>query len=104
MSSKDGFVIWVDAFVIPKNAPHRENAYKFLNYVLQAKIAAIQMKETYYPTANKAAMAYLPPELANNKIILPDEETLKRGRFQTDIDDEALEAVSRYWQLLKLQS
>lgn len=101
---QDGFVIWVDAFVIPKDAPHRENAYKFLNYVLQAKIAAIQTEETYYPTANQAALEVLPPELANNKIIQPDAETMKRGYFQSDINDEALEAISRYWELLKLQS
>ena len=100
---KDRFVVWVDAFVVPSNAPHRENAYKFLNYVMQAKIAALQVKETYYPTANLAAMAELPPELANNEIIFPSAEILKRAYFQTDIDDSALDAVSRYWQLLKLQ-
>lgn len=100
---KDRFVIWVDAFVVPTNAPHRENAYKFLNYILQAKIAALQVKETYYPTANLAAMAELPPELAHNKVIFPSQEVLNKGYFQTDIDDNALDAISRYWQLLKLQ-
>jgi spermidine/putrescine transport system substrate-binding protein len=100
---EDHFVIWVDAFVIPKNAPHRANAYKFLNFILQAKIAAMQVEATYYPTANKAAMAFLPPEIANNKVIFPDDATLAKGYFQTDINDKALEAMSRYWQQLKLQ-
>ncbi len=100
---KDKFVIWVDCFVVPKNAPHRENAYKFLNYVLQAKIAALQVKETFYPTANLAAIDYLPPEIANSKIIFPSVEQLKQGYFQTDLNDDALESISRYWQLLKLQ-
>lgn len=100
---KDGFVIWVDAFAIPTNPPHRENAYRFLNYVLQAKIAAMQVQETYYPTANQAAIAYLPTELKNNKTIFPDDETLRRGHIQTDINNEALSILSRYWQLLKLQ-
>lgn len=101
---KDRFVIWVDAFVIPSNAPHRENAYKFLNYVMQAKIAARQVQETYYPTANLAAIAELPSALAKSKIIFPDAAILKQAYFQTDIDDSALDAISRYWQLLKLQS
>lgn len=100
---KDRFIIWVDAFVVPSNAPHRENAYKFLNYILQAKIAALQVTESYYPTANLAAMAELPPELANNKVIFPSQAVLKQGYFQTDIDDTALDAISRYWELLKLQ-
>lgn len=100
---KDRFIIWVDSLVIPKNAPHRDNAYKFLNYVLQAKIAAMQVKETFYPTANQAALAYLPPELANSKIIFPGPDIIKQAYFQTDIDDSALDAISRYWELLKLQ-
>lgn len=100
---EDKFVMWVDAFAIPTDAPHRENAYKFLNYILQAKIAAMQVQATYYPTANQAAKALLPPELINSKILFPDKKTLKRGEFQTDVNDEALAAISRYWQLLKLQ-
>ncbi len=99
---EDHFVIWVDAFVIPKHAPHRANAYRFLNYILQAKIASLQVQATYYTTANQAAIAYLPAELANSKIIFPDKETISRGYFQTDVNDKALEAISRYWQLLKL--
>ncbi len=100
---KDKFVIWVDSFVIPRNAPHRDNAYKFLNYVLQAKIAALQVTETFYPTANQAALAYLPAKLANSPVIFPSDAVLKQGYFQTDIDDNALDAISRYWDLLKLQ-
>ncbi|MCD6055527.1 MAG: potD [Gammaproteobacteria bacterium] len=100
---KEGFVIWVDAFAIPKNPPHRENAYKFLNYILKAQTAALQVTESYYPTANKAAMAYLPKEIVDSEILFPGPETMKRGHFQSDINDDAIEALSRYWQLLKLQ-
>lgn len=100
---QDKFTLWVDAFVIPTGAPHRENAYKFLNYVLQAQIAAIQVQETYYATANKAAKEMLPPELVNNKDLFPDKTILSKAKFQTDLDDAALAAISRYWQLLKLQ-
>ncbi len=100
---KDGFVIWVDAFAIPRNPPHRDNAYRFLNYLLQAKIAAMQVQESYYATANEAAIAYLPAELRNSKTIFPNDETLRRGHIQTDINNEALGTLSRYWQLLKLQ-
>jgi spermidine/putrescine transport system substrate-binding protein len=100
---KDKFVMWVDAFAIPSDAPHPENAYIFLNYILQAKIAAIQVQETYYAITNQAAKESLPKALLDNKILFPDDETLSRGIFQTDVNNEALETISRYWQLLKLQ-
>jgi spermidine/putrescine transport system substrate-binding protein len=70
---------------------------------MQAQIAAMQVKETFYPTANQAAIAYLPPELANSQIIFPSADLIKKGYFQTDLNDNALDAISRYWQLLKLQ-
>lgn len=100
---KDGFVLWIDAFVIPKDAPHGDNSYQFLNYILRPEVAARQVEESYYATANKAAIAKLPKELAESKVIFPDEETMEKGEFQRDIDNKALEAISRYWQLLKLQ-
>ena len=30
---QDGCELWVDTFVILKNAPHPENAYRFLNFL-----------------------------------------------------------------------
>lgn len=100
---KDGFAMWVDAFTIPKEPPHRENSYRFLNFILRPEIAAEVVEETFYATANREALSLLPKELAESKVIFPDEKTMERGTFQSDINNEALEALTRYWQLLKLQ-
>lgn len=99
---KDGFVIWVDNFAIPKDAPHRANAYKFLNYVLRADIAKQVALYNNYPTPNLAGQKLLPDTIKNNPTVYPPHDVLKRGEFQTDIGDEALALYEKYWERLKM--
>ena len=99
---KDGFIIWVDNFAIPKNAPHRENAYKFLNFLLRADIAKAIVMETYFPTTNSAAQKLLPAEIRDNPTVFPAREVMRHGEFQTDIGDGALALYEKYWERLKM--
>lgn len=100
---KDGFVIWVDSFAIPVNAPHRDNAYTFLNFMLRADVAKAVSLSNDYPTPNLAAKKLLPKEIRDNPIVYPAHAVLRRGQFQTDISDEALELYERYWEKLKME-
>ena len=79
---KDGFVIWVDNFAIPKDAPHRENAYKFLNFMLRADIAKAIALDTHFATANLAAQKQLPNEIRTNPLCNPPRDILRRGEFK----------------------
>ncbi|HSW93322.1 MAG TPA: spermidine/putrescine ABC transporter substrate-binding protein [Gammaproteobacteria bacterium] len=100
---KEGFVIWVDSFAIPLNAPHRENAHRFLNFMMRADIAKMASLANDYPTTNLAAKKLLPKEIRDNPIIYPSHAVLQRGQYQTDIPDEALELYERYWEKLKME-
>ncbi len=99
---KDGFVIWVDNFAIPKNAPHRDNAYKFLNFLLRADVAKAIVLETYWPTTNLVAQKMLPAEIRDNPTVFPGRDVLRHGEFQTDIGDDALALYEKYWERLKM--
>lgn len=99
---EDGFVIWVDNLAIPKNPPHRDNAYKFLNFIMRQDIARQIALDNNYPTANLAAQKSLPDEIRNSPIVYPSHEILKHGEFQTDIGDEALALYEKYWERLKM--
>lgn len=100
---KEGFVIWVDSFAIPLNAPHRENAHRFLNFMMRADIAKMTSLANDYPTPNLAAKKLLPKEIRDNPIIYPSHDVLRHGQYQTDIPDEALELYERYWEKLKME-
>lgn len=99
---KDGFVIWVDNWAIPKNPPHPANAYQFLNFILRADIAKIIALDNNFPTPNLAAQKLLPKDIRTNPVVYPTHDILRRGQFQKDVSDEALALYEKYWERLKM--
>lgn len=99
---KDGFVIWVDNFAIPKDAPHLANAYKFLDFLLRPDIARNIALDNNFPTANLAAQKMLPSEIRNDPIVYPSHAILHRGQFQADVGEKALSLYEKYWEQLKM--
>ena len=99
---QDGFVIWVDCLAIPKDPPHPNAAYSFINYMLSVyagkKIALIEG----HAITNLQARSQLPATIKNNKTIYPSHGVLKHGHFQRDLDENSLALINDYWQKLKL--
>lgn len=100
---EEGFVIWVDNFAIPQNAPHLKAAYAFINYMMRPEIAKEVALQTRFPIANKSAQQLLPKALRDNTVVFPTEETLKRGQFQTDLGETVLAEYDQYWTSLKMR-
>jgi spermidine/putrescine transport system substrate-binding protein len=75
---KEGSNVWQDCLCIPKGAPHRENAHKFINYILDAKAGAAIAEFIYYATPNRAARALLGDDYNKNPAIFPDDATLAK--------------------------
>jgi spermidine/putrescine transport system substrate-binding protein len=99
---EDGFVIWVDNFSIPKNAPHKDEAYAFINFILRPEIAKEVALATSFPITNLAGQRLLPDYIRNSPIAYPSKEVMKRGQFQTDLNDETLALYEKYWEELKM--
>ena len=73
----EGIGIGIDSAFIPLNAPHKESAYKFIDYLNRADINASIMPQIQYGTTNSAAMDLLDEEFKSNKAInIPEEYTL----------------------------
>jgi len=70
---QEGSRLWVDGLYIPIDAPNRENAYKFINFMLQPAIAAANANHTFYANANGSSWPLMNPEILNNPAIFPDE-------------------------------
>ncbi|NNM59601.1 MAG: spermidine/putrescine ABC transporter substrate-binding protein [Legionellales bacterium] len=100
---KDGFVIWVDCFAIPKNAPHYQNALKFINFMMRPDIALQSSMAYYYATPNLAAQKLMPANIRTSSIIYPSHDILKNGQFQTDLSEQSLNLYAQYWEMLKLK-
>jgi len=72
----DGGELWIDSYTVAADAPHREAAYAFLNYILQPDQAAAETEFCLFPHANDKATALLPTEIKDNPIIYPPADSL----------------------------
>jgi spermidine/putrescine transport system substrate-binding protein len=72
----DGGELWIDSYTIAADAPHREAAYAFLDYILQPEQAAAETEFCLFPHANDAATALVSEEVRNNPVIYPPAEAL----------------------------
>ena len=70
---KEGSNIWIDSWVIPKNAKHKENAEKFINFLCRPDIALMNFEYITYSTPNEAARELIEDEsIRNSEIAFPD--------------------------------
>ena len=70
---KEGSNIWIDSWVIPKNAEHKENAEKFINFLCRPDIALMNFEYISYSTPNEAARELIEDEsIRNSEIAFPD--------------------------------
>lgn len=70
---KEGTNVWIDSWVIPKNAENKENAEKFIDFMCRADIALMNFDYITYSTPNDAARALIEDEdIRNSSIAFPD--------------------------------
>ena len=70
---KEGTNVWIDSWVIPKNANNKENAEKFIDFMCREDIALKNFEYITYSTPNTAAQANIEDEdIKNSKISFPD--------------------------------
>ena len=100
----DGVAIWLDCLSIGKHAPHLDNAYRFLNFIMQPKVAAQIAAFTDFATPNRKAIAYLPKAMKNSQILYPHPAIIRNAVVESSVKPVIRQMVAHYWQLLKLQS
>ncbi len=70
---EEGTNVWIDGWVIPKNAPNKENAEKFIDFMCRADIALMNFDYITYSTPNDAARELIQDEdIKNSRIAFPD--------------------------------
>lgn len=99
---KEGTNIWIDSWVIPKNAKNVENAEAFINFLCRPDIAKMNFDYITYSIPNTADRDLIEDEsLRNSPIAFPDDSKLENCetfRFLGD-DNDAL--YNRLWREIK---
>lgn len=94
---KEGTEIYADVIAIPADAPHAENAYTFLNFLLAPKNIAQFTNSFWYPNANVAANELVDEAIRTDPNIYPPKETLAKLFAARPRDQKSLRAVTRLW-------
>lgn len=99
---EEGMQFEEDNFIIPVNAPHSENAEKFINFMLDGKNADMANEETEYISTNTATKKYSSNEYLNNKAVFVSSSEFKKARQIKDVGD-ATKQYDLIWSEFKQQ-
>ena len=98
---EEGTNVWIDSWVIPKNAKHKENAEKWIDFLCRPEIAKMNFEYITYPTPNKGAFDLLDADLQNNKAVFPDKSSLKNCEVFKYLGDEVDTVYNDLWKEVK---
>ena len=98
---EEGTNVWLDSWVVPKNAKNKENAEKWINFLCRPDVAVKNFEYITYATPNKAAKEMLDKEIQNNKAVFPDAKQLKNCEVYRYLGDEADELYNSLWKEVK---
>ena len=76
---REGALTAFDLMAIPNDAPHVDNAYAFIDYILRPEVTAGISNYVYYASANAAATEFVDEEVRNNPGIYPPEEVVAKS-------------------------
>jgi putrescine transport system substrate-binding protein len=98
---KTGGLLFFDNLAIPKDAKHPNNAMAFINYFLKPEVSASLTNELSYPTANKASVAQVTPEVGQNKSVFLDEANLQLAVSPSSLSNASRESLTSVYTAFK---
>jgi spermidine/putrescine transport system substrate-binding protein len=96
---KQGFIVWMDNMVLLKSAPNRDNAIKFMDFMLEPENAAAVSNFAQYSPAVKGAKPHLTEELRTNPETNPPAGA--KSAFIEVCDEKTQVLYDAIWQNLK---
>ncbi|MDF7806895.1 spermidine/putrescine ABC transporter substrate-binding protein [Pontiellaceae bacterium B12219] len=97
---KEGTVVWCDSMCITKEAPNKELAYKYINFILDAKNGAQLSNYIAFATPNKASLPMIDKALLENPSVYPDAETEEKLEFILDAGANTA-MYGELWKMIK---
>lgn len=97
---KQGYIVWMDNVVLLKDAPNRENALKFMDFLLEPENIAAVTNYARYVSGVEGVGPFLDPELAKQPESNPPADAGK-GVFIEVCDQQTQEVYDQIWTNLK---
>ncbi|MGI5958055.1 MAG: ABC transporter substrate-binding protein [Massiliimalia sp.] len=97
-----GMGFGIDSAFVPEKSANKDNAYAFLNYILDGEVGAQISSQIYYLCPNQAADEYLPDSYKENAALFIPEDALQDTEFIKDVGD-ATSIYDKIWTEFKQQ-
>ena len=98
----EGTNVWIDAWVVTKNARNPEAAMKWIDFLCRPEIALMNFDFITYSTPNEAAREMIEDEdIRNSEAIFPDESILKRCETISYLGEEGDALYNEMWKKVK---
>ncbi len=92
---------FVDCAVIVKDAPNKDAAEQYINFLCRQDIAERNRDFTAYSTPQQQVYDALPEEIKNNEIAYPGADILAKTEVYTNLPQDILELYNTLWNDLK---
>ena len=97
----EGSTLWIDTLAIPRDAPHPENAYLLINYLLDPRVMAHISNAIGFANGNAASTPLLDPAVRNDPAIYPTADSRRRLLPPWEPTPEQSRTITRLWQKFK---
>ena len=101
VAPKEGAEIGFDMFAIPADAPHKEEALAFIDFVLRPEVMAGITNVVRYPNAVPASRPMIRPELLADTNVFPTEAQIAEFFIIGPVPQAAGRARTRLWARFK---
>jgi len=93
----EGAEVFFDLLAIPTDAPHPENAHRFLDFMLKPEVIAEVTNYTFYANANMAASGFVIEDVLADPGIYPPEEVRAKLFSLQPRSAKYTRALNRAW-------
>ena len=101
---KEGTAFVIDTMAIPKDAPHPDNAYIFINYMMRPDVVAEITNKTGYANAVPASLEKVDEAIKSDPFIYPSDEDRAKGFSVPPAEKDYERERTRAWSTLKTET
>ena len=98
---KEGTIQWFDMLAIPADAPHPDNALKFINFIMEPQVTADISNYVFYANGNKAAFPLVDEAIRNDPNIYPPADLAAKLVPLKAHSDDFTRTLTRTWTRIK---
>lgn len=98
---KTGGILFFDVMVIPADAPHPNNAHKFIDYMLRPEVSASLTNKVFYANPNKESKKFIKPEVANNPTVFIPDADMKKMQAPDALSNDIRRTMTRLYTSFK---